>query len=50
MVSGELELVRADGSTARYVTVVGPEDLWRLVTFRRELERKRRWVYREDIL
>ena len=50
LVSGELELETPDGGTRRYITVVGPEDLWRLVTFRREYQRKRRWVYREDIL
>jgi hypothetical protein len=33
----------------RYVTVVGPRDLWRLVAHRRNTERPRRWVYRDDI-
>ncbi len=50
LVSGTLELERQGGGTKRYVTVVGPADLWRLVTYRREYQRKRRWVYREDIL
>jgi len=45
LVSGRLEL---DGR--RYVTAVGPEDLWRLVVHRRNSDRPRRWVYREDIL
>lgn len=45
LVSGRLEL---DGH--RYVTAVGPEDLWRLVVHRRNSDRPRRWVYREDIL
>jgi hypothetical protein len=50
LVSGEIELVRPGGGRARYVTVIGPEDLWRLVTYRRDFPRKRTWVYREDIL
>jgi hypothetical protein len=50
LVSGRLELTSADGSQARYLTVIGPADLWRLVTYRRDNTKKRRWVYREDIL
>ena len=45
LVSGRLEL-----EGRRYVTAVGPEDLWRLVVHRRNSDRPRRWVYREDIL
>ena len=45
LVAGKLSL---DGR--EYLAVVGPEDLWRLVTYRRDhLQRKRR-VYREDIM
>jgi len=40
--------VEVDGR--RYFTAVGPEDLWRLVVHRRNSDRPRRWVYREDIL
>jgi len=50
LVSGTLELTGEDGRTRDYLTVMGPDDLWRLVTFRREFQRQRRWVYREDIL
>lgn len=50
LVSGTLQLTDADGRRKEYVTVIGPDDLWRLVTFRREFQRKRNWVYREDIL
>jgi hypothetical protein len=50
LVSGHLELVSADGTRTRYITAVGPEELWRLVTYKRDNSRKRRWVYREDIL
>ena len=46
LISGRLELV---GGT-RYVTAVGPEDLWRLVVHRRNSDRPRRWVQREDLL
>ena len=44
LVSGRLEL---DGR--RFVTVLGPEDLWHLVVHRRNSERPRRWVYRDDV-
>jgi len=49
LVSGRLRLI-ADGVEREYLTVVGPEDIWRLVAHRRNVVRKRRWVYREDIL
>lgn len=45
LVSGRLEL--DDGR--RYVTALGPDDLWRLVVHRRNSDRPRRWVYRDDI-
>jgi hypothetical protein len=32
------------------LTVIGPEQLWRLVTHRRDHTRRKPWVYREDIL
>jgi hypothetical protein len=48
LISGVLHL--ADGNGSReYVTVVGPRDLWRLVVQRRNTDRPRRWVYREDL-
>lgn len=50
LVSGVLTLTDGDGSERSFLTVVGPEDLWRLVTYRRDLPHKPRWVYREDIL
>jgi hypothetical protein len=50
LVSGQLELTGVDGRRTRYLTVVGPEELWRLVTYKRDNSRKRRWDYREDIL
>ncbi|MEZ5976530.1 MAG: hypothetical protein R3F17_00335 [Planctomycetota bacterium] len=49
LVSGRLRL-EADGSTKTYLTVEGPESLWRLVTHDREENHKRQWVYREDVL
>lgn len=45
LVSGRVEI-----EGLRYYTVVGPDDLWRLVVHRRNSDRPRRWVYREDIL
>jgi hypothetical protein len=46
LVSGRLTLdERKD-----YVTVLGPEELWRLVVHQRNAERPRRKVYRPDVL
>lgn len=50
LVSGRLELTSADGTTVSFLAVVGPNELWRLVTARRDNSKKRKWVYREDIL
>ncbi len=47
LVSGR---VRIESSGAEYLTVVGPTELWRLVSHRREPHDKKRWVYRDDIL
>jgi hypothetical protein len=49
LVSGILRLDTNQGPR-EYLTVVGPEDLWRLVTYRRDRLRRKPWVYREDIL
>lgn len=48
LVSGVLELTH-EGRTERYLTVVGMRDLWRLVAHRRELDKKRPRVDREDV-
>lgn len=45
LVTGRMEL-----AGRRYVTMLGPESLWRLVVHRRNADRPRRWVYREDLL
>lgn len=49
LVSGRLRLVTEEGER-EYLTVVGPETLWRLVAHRRTAPTKHKWVYREDIL
>lgn len=49
LVSGVVSFRTHDGAR-QYLAIVGPQDLWRLVTHRRELVKKRRWVYRDDIL
>lgn len=49
LVSGRLVLETAAGPKT-YVTVVGPSDLWRLVTLQRHFPRRRPQVYRDDIL
>ena len=48
-VSGRLRVQRGQ-ETHEYVTAVGPEELWRLVTHHRDRSRGRPWVYREDVL
>ncbi len=50
LVSGTLELTAEDGATRRYLTALGPEQIWRLVTRRQDLLQRRRWIYREDVL
>jgi len=45
LLTGRVEL---DGR--RFLTALGPEDLWRVIVHRRNSDRPRRWVYREDIL
>lgn len=50
LVSGKLELTAADGAITTYLAVIGPSELWRLVTSKRDNSKKRKWVYREDIL
>lgn len=48
LVSGTLTLT--DGAvTKHYTTVVGMKDIWRLVAHRRELDRRRPQVVREDV-
>lgn len=49
LVSGKLTLETADG-VQEYLTVVGPTELWRLVTHRRHYPKRRPFVYREDVL
>jgi hypothetical protein len=49
LVSGRIALRTAQGER-EFLTVVGPTDLWRLVSHRREQPTRRRWVYREDIM
>jgi hypothetical protein len=47
LVSGR---VKIESTGAEYLTIVGPTELWRLVSHRREPRDLKRWVYREDIL
>jgi hypothetical protein len=49
LVSGRITL-KGKGGESSYLTVVGPQALWRLVVHRRDLLQRRRWVYRPDIL
>ena len=49
LISGRVRLEGAKG-VSEYFTVVSGDDLWRLAAYQREVTRKRRWVYREDVL
>ena len=49
LVSGVIEL-GVDGDRRAYATIVGPKDLWELVTHRKDQGRRKPWVYREDTL
>jgi len=50
LVTGELELAGPDGAVRRYLTAVGPDQLWRLVTYKRDFPRQRKFVYRADVM
>lgn len=50
LVSGILTLTDESGRAERFMTIVGADQFWRLVTYKREMPQKPRWVYREDIL
>jgi hypothetical protein len=50
LVSGTIEIDDGSGGVRRYLTAVGPDQLWRLITYRREFPHKRKFVYRDDIL
>lgn len=49
LVSGRVTLETRNGKRD-FVTIVGPQELWRLVTHRRHYPRRRPRVYREDVL
>jgi hypothetical protein len=50
LVTGEVEVSAPDGGTRRYLTAVGPDQLWRLVTYKRNFPRQRKFVYRADVM
>ncbi|MCP5023223.1 MAG: hypothetical protein GY930_15820 [bacterium] len=49
LVSGRITL-QIDGKSKTYLTVKGPESLWRMVTHKRQFPRTRKWVYRDDVM
>ncbi len=49
LVSGRVS-ISGSGNVKSYLAVAGPETLWRLVTHRRDHNRRRPWIYREDVL
>lgn len=49
LVSGRLVL-ETDQGEKEYATVVGPDQLWRIVTLRRHYPRRKPQVYRDDVL
>ncbi|MAB81091.1 MAG: hypothetical protein CMJ89_17230 [Planctomycetes bacterium] len=50
LITGRVRIKGSDGLELSYVTVTGPEDLWRLVLHHRNSQRPRHAIYREDIL
>lgn len=49
LVSGKITLT-GNGGTKSFLTVLGPTELWRLATHRKDAHRRKPWVYRDDIL
>lgn len=49
LVTGKVQLER-DGRSEQFLSVAGPTVMWRLAAHRRDLLRKKPFVYREDIL
>ena len=47
--SGVITLSTEEGDR-EYLSAYGPQQLWRLVTHRRDHNRRKPWIYREDIL
>ena len=50
LVSGRIALVAADGKQVEYLAAFGPDQLWRLDAYRRDYPKRRKFVYRDDIL
>lgn len=48
--SGVITINSESGSKKEYLAAYGPQQLWRLVTHRRDHNRRKPWIYREDIL
>jgi hypothetical protein len=48
--SGIITITSESGAEKEYLAAYGPQQLWRLVTHRRDHNRRKPWVYREDIL
>ncbi len=49
LVSGRITL-QVNGKSKTYLTVKGPESLWRLVSHKRQFPRTRKWIYRDDVM
>jgi len=50
LVSGRIRITDEESGQREYLTVVGAEELWRLVTHRTDQGARRPFVYRQDIL
>jgi len=48
--AGIITIISESGEEKEYLAAHGPQQLWRLVTHRRDHNRRKPWVYREDIL
>ncbi|MBL8862249.1 MAG: hypothetical protein JNK02_09580 [Planctomycetes bacterium] len=49
LAAGTIRL-RTTAGEREYLAVVGPQELWRLVTARRDAGARRPWIYRDDVL
>ncbi len=50
LVTGIVEITGPEGASVRYLAAVGPDQLWRLVTYKRDFPRQRKYIYRADVM
>ncbi len=50
LVTGIVEISSPEGASQRYLAALGPDHLWRLVTYKRDFPRQRKYIYRADVM